>query len=98
MILPQRLSSRLPISSVPSYAGSLWDKTYQGPDTPTLCQFHNNPNPRTLHQTPIVLDHIHVLSPSRVHKLLEQGDLLLDIPNIIVFCIEIYDFESYDMA
>jgi len=73
-------------------------RTYQSSNTPTLCQFHDDPNPRSLHQTPIILDYIHI-PPSRcIHQLLKQCNFLLDISDIIIFCIEIDDFESYDMA
>lgn len=64
----------------------------QCPDTTTLCQLHDDPNPRSLHQTSIILDHIHIRPSGGIHELLEQCDLLLNIPNVVIFGVEVDDF------
>jgi len=72
--------------------------THQCPNTTSLGKLHDDPNSRSLHQTPIVLDDIHLPPSARVHQLLQKSDLLLDIPNIIVFRVEVDDLECDYMA
>lgn len=75
--------------------------TYQSPYTSTFRILHDDPDARALHEAAIVLDHVGRRA-ARVgaseHELLEEGDFLLDVGDIVVFGVEIDDFECDDVA
>lgn len=74
-------------------------RTHQCPYTPSFRTLHHNPDIRSVHHTSIVLDDIVLLgahsvpTSGGVHELLQQCDLLLDIVDIVILCIEIDDLE-----